>query len=114
MGTKLKPGKYDCYANALPDEPMMVLLGRDPLAPSLTQIWAMIRAGNVEEARRTFNELIVSPQASVYVIHPEPEKALEASDCAMGMVEWRKANDGAWRKVARAEAAISSDHREKS
>jgi hypothetical protein len=101
MGTKNNPGKFDCYANALPDEPMMVLLGRDPLAPFLTQIWAMIRAGNREEVRKTFNELIVGPQSSVYVLHPESEKALEASDCALGMMEWRKANDGAWRKPAK-------------
>jgi hypothetical protein len=28
MGTKNVPGKFDCYANALPDEPTFVLLGR--------------------------------------------------------------------------------------
>lgn len=99
MGSKNNPGKYDCYANALPDEPMMVLLGRDPLAPPLTQIWAMIRAGNMDEARKTFSELIASPQSAVYVLRPEPDKAIEASDCALSMMEWRKANNGAWRKA---------------
>jgi hypothetical protein len=43
MGTKNNPGKYDCYANAAPDEPMFVLLGRDPCAPILVQLWALIR-----------------------------------------------------------------------
>jgi hypothetical protein len=100
MGSKTNPGKFDCYANALPDEPMFVLLGRDPLAPFLTQIWAMIRAGNRDEARRTFNELIIGPQSSVYVLNPEDAKALEANDCAQNMLDWRRANDGAWRRVA--------------
>lgn len=100
MGTKNNPGNFDCYANALPDEPMFVLLGRDPLAPGLTQIWAMIRAGNRAEAKRAFNELIVGPQSSVYVLHPEDTKALEASDCAMSMLKWRGENNGAWRKPA--------------
>ena len=92
MGTKLEPGKFDCYANALPDEPMFVLLGRDALAPSLVNIWAMIRAGNRKEAKLAFNELIVGPQASVYVLNPQPEKAQEAVDCAISMMLWRRAN----------------------
>jgi hypothetical protein len=29
MGTKNNPGKFDCYANAEPDEPIFILLGRD-------------------------------------------------------------------------------------
>lgn len=92
MGTKNNPGKFDCYENADPDEPMFVLLGRDRLAPSLVNIWAMIRAGNRKEAKLAFNELIVGPQASVYVLHPDADKAMEASDCALAMIEWRKAN----------------------
>jgi hypothetical protein len=108
MGTKNNPGQYDCYANALPDEPMMVLLGRDPLAPALTQIWAMIRAGNRAEARRTFDELMEGPQSAVYVLHPEQDKALEASNCASGMMQWREANNGAWRK-SKAAANASSE-----
>jgi hypothetical protein len=31
MGTKSNPGPFDCYAKAEPDEPMFVLLARDPL-----------------------------------------------------------------------------------
>lgn len=30
MGTKSNPTQFDCYANALPDEPMFILLARDP------------------------------------------------------------------------------------
>lgn len=100
MGSKNDPGQFDCYANALPDEPMFVLLARDPLAPFLTQIWAMLRAGNRNEASATFKKLIAAPQSAVYVLNPEPEKAIEASDCALAMAAWRIGNDGAWRKPA--------------
>jgi len=44
MGTKNKPGDFDCYANAHPDEPMFVLLGRDPLAGLLVRLWAEARS----------------------------------------------------------------------
>jgi hypothetical protein len=58
MGTKEKPGEFDCYAAAAPDEPMFVLLARDPSAHLLVGLWALIRdklgedsAGKIEEAR---------------------------------------------------------------
>lgn len=38
MGTKNNPGRYDCYANAEPDEPMFVLLGHDRHAATLVRI----------------------------------------------------------------------------
>lgn len=67
MGTKLKPGKFDCYENAAPDEPMFVLLARDPMAPVLVRLWADLRehaAGN-------------------------PSKVFEARTCAIDMEKWR-------------------------
>ena len=66
MGTKSKPGTYDCYANAHPDEPMFILLGRDPFAPMLLEKWAELR-----EAAR-------GPSA----------KAEEARACAQAMRDW--------------------------
>jgi len=44
VGTKNKPGKFDCFSKAEPDEPMFVLLGRDPAAPIVINLWADIRA----------------------------------------------------------------------
>ena len=67
MGTKLKPGKFDCYAKAAPDEPMFVLLARDPLAAILVRLWADLRehaSGN-------------------------PSKVFEARTCAIDMEKWR-------------------------
>lgn len=58
MGTKLNPGRFDCYANAKPDEPMFILLARDPQAPTLVRLWAASRVtaegctDKVEEALR--------------------------------------------------------------
>jgi hypothetical protein len=43
MGTKNNPCKFDCYANADPDEPMFVLLGRDPHAHAAVRKWAQDR-----------------------------------------------------------------------
>lgn len=57
MGTKNNPGAFDCYANAEPDEPMFVLLGRDKHAPTLVWLWSVLReldgedAAKVDEAR---------------------------------------------------------------
>lgn len=44
MGTKNNPAPFDCYANAAPDEPMFVLLGRDRHAEVLVRLWAILRA----------------------------------------------------------------------
>lgn len=81
MGTKNKPGDFDCYANAEPDEPMFVLLARDPLAPRLVEMWATLH----QEERR-FREVpeITLPEVT--------KKEREAMQCAAAMREWRKAH----------------------
>lgn len=70
MGTKLKPGAFDCYANAAPDEPMFVLLARDESAPALVRKWVDLRA-----ARKGLTE-------------PD-DKELEALACADAMERWQ-------------------------
>jgi len=72
MGTKNNPGKYDCYVNAEPDEPMFILLARDPLAPILVRMWADLRAH----------------------LAGNPSKVAEARNCAGSMEAWRKAKAG--------------------
>ncbi len=67
MGTKNNPGKFDCYANAEPDEPMFVLLGRDKHAPLLVRLWTMLRDQEGESI----------------------EKLTEALTCADAMQLWR-------------------------
>jgi hypothetical protein len=82
MGSKEKPGTYDCYANALPDEPMFILLARDPFAPFLIEDWATRRETSINQGMR-----------------PESDRpmVIEARQCAKNMREWRKENDGKWR-----------------
>jgi hypothetical protein len=77
MGTKNNPGKFDCYANAEPDEPMFILLGRDKHAPLLVRLWAGIRALEGEE---------------------EGAKAMEALECASAMSEFRRRRKAAARE----------------
>jgi hypothetical protein len=74
MGTKNNPGEFDCYAAAAPDEPMFILLARDPLAPILVDLWAMLRAdsGCSEHPGRSHSK-----------------KVLEAHECAESMRNWR-------------------------
>jgi hypothetical protein len=82
MGTKLNPGKFDCYANALPDEPMFTLLARDPYAPWLLEEWAGERETQIENGRRPASDIAM---------------VVEARQCAENMREWRRENDGKWR-----------------
>lgn len=58
MGTKNNPGKFDCYAAALPDEPYFILLARDPDAPMLVELWAYLRErhGCSEHPSRSHDE----------------------------------------------------------
>jgi hypothetical protein len=66
MATKNNPGRYDCYANADPDEPMFVLLGRDKHAPTLVWLWAVLRELDGED----------------------PVKVREARECCADMIAW--------------------------
>ncbi len=83
MGTKNNPGNFDCYDNALPDEPIFILLARDLTAPELTRAWANERQRDVMAGRRPVEDMLMVG---------------EARDCADAMEAWRKENDGAWRK----------------
>lgn len=83
MGTKDMPAKFDCYANALPDEPMFILLARDPDFHRLVMKWARRRSQDVQCGLRPANDM---------------EMVAEAQACAFDGREWRKKNNGKWRK----------------
>jgi hypothetical protein len=70
MGTNNNPGPFDCYANAEPDEPIFVLLGRDKHAPTLVWLWASLRELDDLE---------------------DPAKVTEARQCAVDMIEYAHA-----------------------
>jgi hypothetical protein len=77
MGTKANPGEFNCYANAEPDEPMFILLARDPVAPDAILHWIAYREDLIRRG-----------------IKPASDRSMliEARNCAVAMIEWRKAN----------------------
>jgi hypothetical protein len=92
MATKNNPGRYDCYANARPDEQMFVLLDRDPLAPFLVSIWSKVRVGDFEAAEAVFRTMIARGRGT-YTIEPDVDKAGEAMDCALAMFRAQEARE---------------------
>ncbi len=84
MGTKNNPSKFDCYTNALLDEPMFILLARDPMFFDLVMEWANRRRDAINRGER-----------------PESDKQIvvEAIECAVDGARWRRENDGKWRKT---------------
>lgn len=90
MATKNNPGKFDCYANALPDEPMFVLLARDSLAPHVVAIWAAARSLNTVAMQNAIHCLVDEATKKKGVANPD--KILEALRCSADMAAWRKAN----------------------
>lgn len=83
MGTKENPNPNDCYERALPDEPMFVLLARDPLFEEFVEQWAHRRSYAIQCGERP-----ASDQAVVD----------EALRCAAEGARWRRQNNGRWRK----------------
>lgn len=79
MGTKTHPGRFDCYANAKPDEPMFVLLARDPSAAILVRLWATMREAEIRQGRRPESDRL---------------KVGEAYACATDMERWHDENRG--------------------
>lgn len=63
MGTKNNPGDYDCYANAAPNEPMFILLGRDPHAGDAVRKWADDRESLVKNGEKPRTDLAMVDEA---------------------------------------------------
>ena len=77
MGTKTQPGEWDCYREALPDEPMFILLGRDPLAPGLVRQWARERALGKGYSRQVTNAFSIADDMDEWRKHIKPAGASE-------------------------------------
>jgi hypothetical protein len=82
MGTKLQELRDGCFARAMDDEPMFVLLARDDQAPARVREWATQRRADISLGRKPSSDL---------------EQVNEAFQLADRMETWREANDGAWR-----------------
>lgn len=95
MGTKSFPGMFDCYDEAKPDEPLFTLLARDPLAPHLVKMWAMMRKGQPLQALDIFNNMVCTI-GNKYIDSPSNvEKIDEANACAEDMIAWLDAGNHA-------------------
>jgi hypothetical protein len=95
MGTKLKPGKFDCYDAAKDDEPMFTLLARDPLAPWLVEMWADMKSGDMIRAMRTFCRMydeVGFEYVGAMQTEAKVEKTEEAINCAREMNYWKRNN----------------------
>lgn len=112
MSTKIRPGPYDCYADALPDEPMFILLARDQTAPDRIRDWADIKR---KQLIADYGALPESDPKSPRAVEfrDEMAKCQNADEIAHDMATWRALHDGAWRNPAsRAEPVMSPDLRD--
>lgn len=82
MGTKNNPGRFDCHAKALPDEPVFTLLARDPDFYRLVMDWAQQREFDVWCGRCPPEDM---------------DMVKEARQCALDGQVWRRGADGKWR-----------------
>jgi hypothetical protein len=91
MGTRANPGPHDCYAAAEPDEPLFVLLARDPVAYHLVRIWAAVRSQDVATASVNFGMMMsdMSAARARGVVLDEVDRAVEAYTVAREMLRWR-------------------------
>lgn len=80
MGTKNNPGKFDCYANAEPDEPMFILLGRDKHAPLLVKLWADLRAMDGEDINKVSEAITCAANMARFRNGREKRKAEGRAD----------------------------------
>lgn len=82
MGAKLTELRDGCFARAMDDEPMFVLLARDASAPKKVREWATQRKADISMGRKPASDMAVVD---------------EAFETANKMEAWRETNDGAWR-----------------
>lgn len=83
MGSKNNPGEFDCYAAALPDEPMFILLARDTAFSAIVTEWARFRRHEIVTGER--------PATDMAMVE-------EATDCAAAGRRWRRENLGKWKR----------------
>jgi hypothetical protein len=88
MGTKEKPGDYDCYAKLEPDEPYFLLRGKDPVAPYLTMMWTASRQGDWAGMLDLVTSMRMNRDIQARVSTDENPKLAEANSCAREMKRW--------------------------
>jgi len=83
MGSKNQPGAFDCYANAKPDEPMFVLLGRDRSAGLLVRLWANMREQSGEDPAKIANARKIADDLDAWAVKlgKSPMKSVYGAAC---------------------------------
>ena len=66
MSTKKSPGKYDCYAAAQDDEPIFVLLGRDPFVAQLIRLWAYATLASGADIDKAESALFIAAECETW------------------------------------------------
>jgi hypothetical protein len=75
VATKRDPGKFDCYAKAVADEPLFVLLARDRDAPGAVVEWSRRRLAAMQDGTRPLGDA---------------EQVAEALKLVRDMLRWRE------------------------
>lgn len=83
IGSKLNPGNHDCLNEALPDEPVFILLARDRRFSEHVVDWANRREIDIEAD--------IQPKEDLF-------KTISALAIAEQGRKWREYRMGAWRK----------------
>ena len=83
MGTKNKPGEFDCHGKAYDDEPTFTLRAKDPIAAELVRLWAR---------HRNYHFFCTPTPLEGTAAEREKAKHAEALECADAMERWRRAN----------------------
>lgn len=89
MANKMHPGAFRCYEAALPDEPMFVLLGRDPAAPATMEFWANERVRQGKTSDTDDNARIGAALREADEMRQWRQKILDAVDPLDGVPAWR-------------------------
>lgn len=83
MGTKDKPGQFDCLAALGDDEPYFLLRSTDPNAPLLVKLWAAARDKNAPGIYDAASKL--AQKAALDRREPNTAKTDEARSVAEAM-----------------------------
>lgn len=75
MSTKINPGRFNCYAAAMPDEPIFTILARDPAFPATVDFW---RSCRIDFGKNKSDD--------------DLDRLVAAKDEADAAVRWREAN----------------------
>lgn len=100
MVSKINPGLGNYYRRALPDEPMFIILGRDPSAPKMLVQWADERRRDIMKELVDNADKLEDDAEFFKDRRRELQQCTEADELAGRMVAWRKQNEGTWRDGA--------------